>query len=126
MIVNNGNLIGQDKIKIDKKVTLFEYSISLNLVGRIPLEIELLSSCYYGINEKIPFDIDVVQKSEKRDKKLNEINKRKIKIGLSYFQELLKEAGMDYGSDGEDEEEENEEKVEENNEDENIFHTKDN
>ena len=97
-------------------MTLFEYSIALNLVGKIPLEFQFLSTCYYGINEKINIEIDVVQKSEKRDKMLREINKRKVKIGLSYFQEIMKEAGMDYGSDGEDEEEEKEEedKKEEN------------
>jgi translocation protein SEC63 len=109
LVLNNGNLIGEEKIKIDKKVTLFEYSIALNLVGKIPLEFQFLSTCYYGINEKINIEIDVVQKSEKRDKMLREINKRKVKIGLSYFQEIMKEAGMDYGSDGEDEEEEKEE-----------------
>ncbi len=106
LILNNGNLIGQEKIKIDKKVNLFEFNIGLGSVGKIPLEFQLLSTCYYGINEKIQTEIDVVQKSEKREKFLKEINKRKVKIGLSYFQQVLKESGFEYGSDGEDEEEE--------------------
>ena len=106
LILNNGNLIGQEKIKIDKKVNLFEFNIGLGSVGKIPLEFQLLSTCYYGINEKIQTEIDVVQKSEKREKFLNDINKRKVKIGLSYFQQVLKENGFEYGSDGEDEEEE--------------------
>ncbi len=119
LILNNGNLIGQDKIKIDKKVNLFEFNIGLGSVGKIPLEFQLLSTCYYGINEKIQTEIEVVQKSEKREKFLKEINKRKVKIGLSYFQQVLKENGFEYGSDGEDEEEEEEKDENENNEIEN-------
>ena len=78
-----------------------------------------MSTCFFGLDERINIEIPVIKSSEKRNNLLKEIDKRHVKVELSYFQSILKEAGMYVDDDEEEEEENNEEKKESNNENEN-------
>ena len=73
-----------------------------------------MPSCSYGQNEVIKENIECIPHSERRKKLMDSINKRKEKLPLSYFQEILKDAGLKINEDSdEDEEEEDETKKKE-------------
>ena len=131
MTGKNGTIVAQEKVKITKKVTEFKLPIKVITVGENIIKFSAKPSCTYGLNDVIDGTIQCVAESEKRKKLLEDINKRKEKIPLSYMQEALKEAGIpvqnDSDSDEEEEEDDNKDKdkneKEENNEenkDENI------
>ena len=118
-ILNGERIINQDKILIDKKVTEYTFPLKIIYTGLNHLRFSLRGSCSYGLNENLDGSIDCVSKSEKRKKLIESIKKRKEKLPLSYFQEMLKESGFTINvedSDSDDEEEEDEQKKEENKE----------
>ena len=123
-LIGDNQIVSQDKIIIDKKVTEYEFKIKVSHLGELPVVFSIMPSTYYGLNEVVRTNLDSVEKSEKRESILKDIDKRKEKIPLSYFQEMLKDAGLDIDSDSDEEEEEenqdgkdNKEKDKENKED---------
>ena len=114
-----GTIVAQEKVKITKKVTEFTIPIKVVTVGENIIKFSAKPSCTYGLNDVIDGTIQCVAESEKRKKLLEDINKRKEKIPLSYMQQALKEAGLPVNneSDSDEEEEEDDDKKEENNND---------
>ena len=114
-----GTIVAQEKVKITKKVTEFTIPIKVVTVGENIIKFSAKPSCTYGLNDVIDGTIQCVAESEKRKKLLEDINKRKEKIPLSYMQQALKEAGIavNNDSDSDEEEEEDDDKKEENNND---------
>ena len=105
-LIADNQIISQEKIIIDKKITEYEFKIKISHLGELPIIFSIMPSTYYGLNELVRSNLDSVDKSEKRDLMLKNIDKRKEKIPLSYFQEMLKDAGMYVESDSDEEEEE--------------------
>ena len=119
LVYNMDTFIQQEKIEINKKTVTYKFRINLNNEGTLPLKFTIMSTCFFGLDERINIEIPVIKSSEKRNNLLKEIDKRHVKVELSYFQSILKEAGMYVDDDEEEEEENNEEKKESNNENEN-------
>lgn len=105
-ILNGENVISQEKVLIDKKVNEYTFKVDLGTAGTIPFTFSIMSSAFYGMNEVVNSQIETIAKGEKRTQMLKDIDKRKVKPPLSYFQEALKEAGLYNDSDDEEEEEE--------------------
>ena len=97
-----------DKKEEEKKVTEFTIPIKVVTVGENIIKFSAKPSCTYGLNDVIDGTIQCVAESEKRKKLLEDINKRKEKIPLSYMQEALKEAGIPVQNDSDSDEEEEE------------------
>ena len=118
MTGKNGTIVAQEKVKITKKVTEFKLPIKVITVGENIIKFSAKPSCTYGLNDVIDGTIQCVAESEKRKKLLEDINKRKEKIPLSYMQEALKEAGIPVqnDSDSDEEEEDDDEKDKDKNE----------
>ena len=118
MIGKNGTIVAQEKVKIIKKITEFKLPIKVITVGENIIKFSAKPSCTYGLNDVIDGTIQCVAESEKRKKLLEDINKRKEKIPLSYMQEALKEAGIPVqnDSDSDEEEEDDDEKDKDKNE----------
>jgi hypothetical protein len=112
LVYNMDTFIQQDKIEINKKTVTYKFRINLNQEGTLPLKFTIMSTCFFGLDERINIEIPVIKNSEKRNNLLKEIDKRHVKVELSYFQSILKEAGMYVDDDEEEEEENNEEKEE--------------
>ena len=119
LVYINETFIQQEKIEMNKKTVTYKFRIALSKEGNIPLKFTIMSTCFFGLDERINIEIPVVKTSEKRNNLLKDIDKRHVKVELSYFQSILKEAGMYVDDDEEEEEENNEEKKESNNENEN-------
>ena len=107
LVYNNDTFIQQEKIEINKKTVTYKFRIALGNEGVIPLKFTIMSTCFFGLDERINIEIPVVKTSEKRNNLLKDIDKRHVKVELSYFQSMLKEAGMYVDEDEDDEEEEN-------------------
>ena len=118
MTGKTGTIVAQEKVKITKKVTEFKLPIKVITVGENIIKFSAKPSCTYGLNDVIDGTIQCVAESEKRKKLLEDINKRKEKIPLSYMQEALKEAGIPVqnDSDSDEEEEDDDEKDKDKNE----------
>ena len=99
----------QEKIIIDKKINEYIFPIKIVYAGINPIIFSVMPSCSYGQNEVIKENIECIPHSEKRKKLMESINKRKEKLPLSYFQEMLKEAGFKIDEDSDEDEEEEEE-----------------
>ena len=108
-VLGGERVLSQEKIKIDKKVSEYIFPIKIVYKGTNPLKFSVMPSCTYGQNEVIDGTIECVEKSDKRQELLNSIKKRKEKLPLTYFQEVLKESGFKVNEDSDDEEEEEEE-----------------
>ena len=117
-VLTGERVASQEKVLIDKKVTEYTFPIKIIYTGKNPIKFSVMPSCSYGQNEVIDGTIECVAKSEKRKNLMDSINKRKVKLPLSYFQEMLKESGLKINVDSDDDEEEEEEpnKKEENKE----------
>ena len=112
-------IVAQEKVKIEKKITEFTLPIKIIYVGENKIKFSAKPSCTYGLNNVIDGTIQCVADSEKRKKLLEAVNKKKEKIPLSFMQEALKEAGLNFTNDSDSDEEEDEEeqnKKEENKE----------
>ena len=113
LVYNMDTFIQQDKIEINKKTVTYKFRINLNQEGTLPLKFTIMSTCFFGLDERINIEIPVIKNSEKRNNLLKEIDKRHVKVELSYVQSIIKEAGLYVD---EDEEEEDEKEKEENDE----------
>ena len=114
-VINGPNLLQQEKLKITGKVSTFDFKLSLGEEGKIPLVFDFRSTCYYGVDGKVELEVPVVKMSQQRNEALAKIEKRKVKLGLSFFQQALKEAGMLMVNEDDEEEEEEEEPQQHNN-----------
>ena len=105
-------------MKINSKVSTYDFKLKMTTEGVIPIKFEIKSTCYSGIDGSVESNVKVVKVSEQRNEMLKSIEKRKVKLELSYFQQMLIDAGVmpEVDEDEEEEEEENNEKKEEKNE----------
>ena len=99
----------QEKIIIDKKINEYIFRIKIVYTGINSIIFSVMPSCSYGQNEVIKENIECISHSEKRKKLMDSINKRKEKLPLSYFQEVLKDAGFKINEDSDEDEEEEDE-----------------
>ena len=118
LVINGDKIIHQHKMKINSKVSTYDFKLKMTTEGVIPIKFEIKSTCYSGIDGSVESNVKVVKVSEQRNEMLKSIEKRKVKLELSYFQQMLIDAGVmpEVDEDEEEEEEENNEKKEEKNE----------
>ena len=111
---NNDTIIHQEKIVINKQIVTYKFRALLAFERNEIFKFTFMSTCFFGLDEKMIIEIPVMKISEKRNNLLKEIDKRRVKVGLSFFQSILKESGMYVDED--DDEEEEEEEVDDKNE----------
>lgn len=108
-VINGDKMIHQHKVKITSKMTTYDFNLKLSNEGTVPMRFEMKSTCYLGVDGSVDVDVKVVKNSESRNEMIKSIEKRKVKVELSYFAKMLQEAGMMMAEDDDEEEEEEEE-----------------
>lgn len=121
VISNEGTILHQIKVGINQRVTKSEFRLNLSNIGTMRLMFKICSTSYLGLDKEIDVYVTSSESSSKRKAQIQRIEKKKVKLGLSYFQTMLIEAGMmmNRPEDEEDEEEQEEQEKDDNDNDNN-------
>ena len=76
MVINNKNIIRQEKIFIKKKENEFKFVINLGSVGIVKIKIMLMPGAYFVPNTVINCELKCFERSEKREEMLKNIEEK--------------------------------------------------
>ena len=80
LVINGDKIIHQHKMKINSKVSTYDFNLKMTTEGVIPIKFEIKSTCYSGIDGSVESNVKVVKVSEQRNEMLKSIEKRKVKL----------------------------------------------
>lgn len=115
MVINNDNLIKQEKFFFNKKENEYKFTINISSVGILNIKIILIPATFFTRNIVINCQLKCQEKSEKREERfknlenINKIEKIKPPFIKKYFFNFQEDDDDD--EDDEDDDEEEEEKV---------------